>query len=207
MNRGVVIALICMSVLLYVSQSVDYDYDDDDTGFAMSEPISKDEIALRSPALPHGNDKRKKVDEKDNTVYPHDITDKHIRELIRAIHKQQYPPKKSCKSKRLLVTQFSAKSFEGIGSILKIIMMGMAEAAYSNRTLIWGLDLPFMFEHTRDVWHAGGDEDMMDNIRLKDYDIDCSDWIGHGGGPYSVNHLSYISHSSLTSLLSASSNL
>ena len=39
--------------------------------------------------------------------------------------------------------------------------MGLAEAAHSNRTLVWGLDLPYTFEITRSIWQQaaeGGDK-------------------------------------------------
>ena len=39
--------------------------------------------------------------------------------------------------------------------------MGLAEAAHSNRTLVWGLDLPYTFEITRSIWQqaeGGGDK-------------------------------------------------
>ena len=43
----------------------------------------------------------------------------------------------------------------------QVLLMGLAEAAHSNRTLVWGLDLPFTFEITRSIWQQaaeGGDK-------------------------------------------------
>ena len=43
----------------------------------------------------------------------------------------------------------------------QVLLMGLAEAAHSNRTLVWGLDLPYTFEITRSIWQQaaeGGDK-------------------------------------------------
>jgi hypothetical protein len=100
-----------------------------------------------------------------------------MEEIMAAIHAQQHPDKQTCKSRRLLVTQFAVTNFEGIGSMLKQVMLGLAEAAYSNRTLIWGLDMPLMFEAMRDEWRF-----THNSTALHKYGLQC-DWKG-GGGPY-----------------------
>ena len=62
------------------------------------------------------------------------------------ISKNQYPRhQESCKEKRLLILHYSEYEFEGTGSILKWIMIGLAEALHSNRTLIWGRYIPNFF--------------------------------------------------------------
>ena len=106
-----------------------------------------------------------------------------IRRLTRALHQQQHPPKESCKSRRLLVTQFSPKSFEGIGSIVKSLVHGLAVAAHANRTLIWGLDLPYVFEHSRQAWYGNDtdhplavDEEPFRQVAAAGLQLECSGW-------------------------------
>ena len=106
----------------------------------------------------------------------------YVKQIIKAIHLHQHPPKSSCRSRRLLVTQFAPKNFEGIGSILKGIMLGFAEAIYSNRTLIWGLDLPFLFENSGPTWR---NENSNSAFRINGITLDCSGYVNMGGGPYS----------------------
>ena len=74
-----------------------------------------------------------------------------VRTIMAKLHEQQHPPKATCRHRRLLVTQFE-KVFEGLGSILKIVLLQLAEAAHANRTLVWGLDLPYLFDHSRAEW-------------------------------------------------------
>ena len=99
-----------------------------------------------------------------------------------ALHAQQHPSAASCTTRRLLLTQFDAKSFEGIGSLLKQVMLGLAEAAYANRTLVWGLDMGYMFERSREVWQ--GQDGGGGSVPAGDLLVDCSGWRGAGGGPY-----------------------
>jgi hypothetical protein len=102
-----------------------------------------------------------------------------IREIIEAIHQQQHPPRSTCKHRRLLVLQFSI-TMEGIGSLLKLMTAGLAEAAHSNRTLVWGLDLPYSFSKTRQLWQS------QEALRISGIDLFCEDgWRHQGGGPYS----------------------
>lgn len=78
-----------------------------------------------------------------------------VRLLLRMLHAQQHPPKPLCATTRLLVVQFAHESFEGLGSILKLVALGLAQAAFSNRTLVWGLDLSPILEYTRAEWEGG----------------------------------------------------
>ena len=111
-----------------------------------------------------------------------------MQRLIQLVHIQQHPPKESCKNQRLLVIQF-INSFEGLGSILKLITLGLAEAAHSNRTLIWGLHpLPHMFEKSRDEWFNKKATTGKRKVMVKGLEFDCAyddDDIGYdGSGPY-----------------------
>lgn len=60
----------------------------------------------------------------------------------------------------------------------------LAEAIHSNRTLIWGVDLPYTFNHTRELWESksiiNADFIEIDGVQLR-----CNGWRGFGGGPYS----------------------
>jgi hypothetical protein len=108
-----------------------------------------------------------------------------VRKFAAALYEQQNPKKHECKHRRLLAIQFSPKSFEGIGSILKLIALALAEAAHSNRTLVWGLDLPFNFEHTRHLWAK---PKLRSSIKVGggEVELDCTEgWKGQGGGAYS----------------------
>lgn len=105
-----------------------------------------------------------------------------IRKIMDAIHKQQHPPRSTCKSRRLLIVQFS-HTMEGIGSLLKHLTAGLAEAAHSNRTLIWGLDLPYSFGHTRRLWQSAAQHKPLS---ISGIDVFCDNgWLHQGGGPYS----------------------
>ena len=103
-----------------------------------------------------------------------------VRELVARLHNQQFPPPESCAHRRLLVTQFALDSLEGIGSILKLLMIGLAQAAYGNRTLVWGLDQSPIFEYTRSLWQDGrpGGKPVWPGAG-----VDNCDW-GGGGGAY-----------------------
>eukprot|EP01041_Mallomonas_annulata_P002553 gene2553-4986_t len=114
-----------------------------------------------------------------------------IEEIMNAIHIQQHPEKHVCLSRRLLILQFDARSFEGIGSILRIVYMGLAEAAHSNRTLVWGLDLPYLFDRTRKLWQGNhylsnrSSRLTSSLLNINDISLNCTGWRKQGGGPYS----------------------
>lgn len=58
----------------------------------------------------------------------------------------QHPPTDSCSTRRLLVIHEPLNDyFEGTGSILKALAMGLGEAVHANRTLVWGKYIPAMF--------------------------------------------------------------
>jgi len=101
-----------------------------------------------------------------------------IRAIVGDIYNQQHPTRAECSKKRLLVTQFSPRQFEGIGSNLRNLMFGLAEAMHSNRTLVWGLDLPSMFESSRNFWQG------PDHMSINNIEMDCRSWQLYGGGPY-----------------------
>lgn len=108
-----------------------------------------------------------------------------VRKFAAVIYDQQNPKKHECKHRRLLAIQFSPKSFEGIGSILKLIALSLAEAAHSNRTLVWGLDLPFNFEHTRHLWAKPKMRGSSIKVGGGEIELECTEgWKGHGGGAY-----------------------
>lgn len=119
-----------------------------------------------------------------------DTTTSPIKQLLDAFHTLQHPPKHTCRHRRLLLTQFSATNFEGMGSVLKLVQLSLAEAAHYNRTLIWGLDLTFTWENSRDVWQKGIGEDgeslqfSSSRVRIGPNFYDCSQWKGLAGGPY-----------------------
>lgn len=128
-----------------------------------------------------------------NTIHPHPSLIAHrahlessksrIQDLLQTIHHHQHPPKSKCRTRRLLLTQFSS-SFEGIGSVTKAISSALAEAIHSNRTLVWGLDLPYTFNHTRELWGPNSIVDS-ESIEIDGVELRCTEWRGYGGGPFS----------------------
>ena len=117
-----------------------------------------------------------------------------VKLMVKKLYEQQHPSKESCQHRRLLVTQFE-QVFEGLGSIMKVVMLGLAEAAHSNRTLVWGLDLPFLFENSRDEWYSlstsknnqknGGQ--VQRKVMIRGIEFDCSsgnNGVYDGSGPY-----------------------
>ena len=125
-----------------------------------------------------------------------DATSPAIATLLHALHRQQHPPSASepCTSRRLLVTRLDNK-FEGLASVVLQIVMGLAEAAWSNRTLVFGPDLPYMFEESREEWlgvdglgGAPAAPAAAATLTLPNGttpSLSCSDWPGRGGGPFS----------------------
>jgi len=67
---------------------------------------------------------------------------------------QQFPPDPAtdCLTRRLLVLRFDAGNFEGLGSTLLTLSEGLAEAAHSNRTLVWGLANPTTADTMKAAW-------------------------------------------------------
>jgi hypothetical protein len=49
---------------------------------------------------------------------------------------------------------------------------------HSNRTLVIGIGLPFMFEHTQELWLQN------ESISIGGYELECSSTNGPGGGPF-----------------------
>ena len=118
-----------------------------------------------------------------------------VKLMVQKLHEQQHPPKESCRHRRLLVTQFE-QVFEGFGSIMKVVLLGLAEAAHSNRTLVWGLDLPFLFENSRDEWYSSSSSSknkqknggqIQRKVKIRGIEFDCSsgnNGVYDGSGPY-----------------------
>ena len=49
-----------------------------------------------------------------------------VEHLLSVLHAQQHPPRASCSSVRLLVVQYQQGSLEGVGSLLKLVALGLA---------------------------------------------------------------------------------
>lgn len=92
-----------------------------------------------------------------------DIYTNVVRDILYVIHKKQQLSRADCRTRRLMVVQMSSTSFEGIGSLLKQIQFSVAVAMHSNRSMIWGIGFPFMFEHSKDVWDGPGNSAVQVN--------------------------------------------
>ncbi len=93
-----------------------------------------------------------------------------IQDILEVIHKKQHPSKDHCQNRRLLAIQMSSTSFEGTGSLLKQAMLSLSIGMHSNRTVIWGLGYPFLFEHTKEIW----DSDDNDAVHINNEILDCA---------------------------------
>lgn len=102
---------------------------------------------------------------------------RYVDSLVRLIHARQHPPQTECRSTRLLLIKSPEISFEGLGSVLSLITLGLAEAMYSNRTLVWGAELTPLLELSRAVWSAP-------NASVRGTALDCSQ-ADKGGGAFS----------------------
>lgn len=102
--------------------------------------------------------------------HPNDVVASFIQDIVDVIYAKQHPQKDLCSKRRLLVLQMTSSSFEGTGSLLKQVMLGTAAAMHSNRTMVWGLGLPFIFEHTKEIWNANSD---LSAIKVNNETIDC----------------------------------
>jgi glycosyltransferase involved in cell wall biosynthesis len=108
-----------------------------------------------------------------------------VRALLAAYAARQAPPKSACRSTRLLVTHLDDEHFEGLGSVLGEVLGALGEAAHSNRTLVWGLGLPYMLDRTRDEWAAPlGSRGAGRVWWPRGEPLDCSSWEGSGGGAW-----------------------
>jgi hypothetical protein len=74
----------------------------------------------------------------------------------------------------------NSQSLEGIGSIMREIMFGLAVALHSNRTLIWGLDVPWMFHRSKSVWSLPSRQ----SIKIGGYEFNCSNAHEKRGGAF-----------------------
>ena len=121
-----------------------------------------------------------------------DNPDLHVSNKIRSIkdisqyvqsliyHQQNPISKFECTQTRLLVIDTINTKFEGIGTIMKKVIVGLAEAFHSNRTLVWGIELAYILDKTREEW------DSVSNSRIRigegDSYLNCS--TGNDGGPF-----------------------
>lgn len=103
-----------------------------------------------------------------------------VHDLMKIIHSKQYLDKQSCKTSRLMVISMKSSSFEGTGSLLKQVLIALASAIHSNRTLIWGIGLPFTFEHTREIWQGSAGR----QVTVGDNTLDCITASDVNAGPY-----------------------
>jgi hypothetical protein len=64
----------------------------------------------------------------------------------------QHPPTNLCATKRLLVIHDRRSDFfEGTGSIIKSLMINLAEAIHSDRILVWGNYVPPYYSRARNI--------------------------------------------------------
>lgn len=101
------------------------------------------------------------------------------KDLIKVIYSKQHPKKELCTSTRFTVLHMRTTTLEGLGSILKQVQMGVAASMHSNRTLVWGLAPPFLFEHTQELWQTASAP-----MRIGDHPVDCTGKDDVLGGPY-----------------------
>ena len=97
-----------------------------------------------------------------------------MKDLVKLIHSHQNPPKKDCLKKRFLVMHMKVLGYEGIGSVLKQIIVGLAIAMQSNRVLVFGGAFPYLFEYTDDVWGGHDKRRFQNDIHINDKILDCS---------------------------------
>ena len=106
--------------------------------------------------------------------------------LLPLVHARQHPTKSACRGTRFLVTQLDDEHFEGLGSILGEIAGALGEAMHANRTLVWGVGLPYLFDKTRDEWASQGGSVGAAGVfgGRGGLGLDCSSWEGLGGGAW-----------------------
>jgi hypothetical protein len=102
-----------------------------------------------------------------------------MNKVVKMLHAMQHPLPKRCRQRKLLVLQMRGTSFEGTGSLLKQVLLGIAVAAHSNRTLVWGLGLPYIYEHTQDIWQ--GESNGKIQFHPNSINVDCSNPDPTGG--------------------------
>ena len=103
-----------------------------------------------------------------------------IKDLVELIAKSQLVSKESCKARRLLVMETISNSFEGTGSIIKSIILTIAQAMHSNRTVIWGLDMSKSFQLSRELWSSSSANELF----IGDRKFDCITDADSHGGPF-----------------------
>lgn len=115
-----------------------------------------------------------------------------VRKIMKLIYIIQNPPKQLCKTKRLAIVSYASNNFEGIGSLLKNYMLGLSVSLHANRTYILGIELPYIFNNTFDIWAKGGFKKKKSSRRRRiaiipgtSISLDCGNRYYDGGGPLS----------------------
>lgn len=102
-----------------------------------------------------------------------------IKEILKAVHTSQHPKDISkCETRRLLIVDEHGTTLEGLGSILKSLIVSLAVAFHSNRIIVWGIGLPWMYERTKDEWTS------REKLRFGETMVDCSNADEYNGGPF-----------------------
>jgi glycosyltransferase involved in cell wall biosynthesis len=85
------------------------------------------------------------------------------------------------------VTHLDDEHFEGLGSVVGEVAGALGEAMHSNRTLVWGVGLPYMLDRTRDEWVSPRGSEGAGSVWFSSTNnthLDCSGWEGMGGGAW-----------------------
>ena len=62
-------------------------------------------------------------------------------------------------------------------------MVALSAAIHSNRTLVWGVEMSFILDQTREEWGSNNNHKVQ--IAESDHYIDCSTGgVDSGGGPF-----------------------
>lgn len=103
-----------------------------------------------------------------------------IDDILKLLTYRQNPSKNECVLKRLLVLDLKTTSLEGLGSILKNLIYGISIGMHSNRVLVFGVGLPYLFENTKDIWSTPEASDIL----IGDTRLNCSTATVETGGPF-----------------------
>ena len=118
----------------------------------------------------------------------HSTASSPVRELLRLFHARQHPPRAACSRTRLLLVHLDDENFEGLGSLTGELVQSLGEAMHANRTLIWGVGLPFLLDRTRDEWSSPRGPRSTRSVWTTPsgapISLDCSTWEGYGGGAW-----------------------
>ena len=100
--------------------------------------------------------------------------------ILADIDARQNPDVQTCSSRRLLLLNYPSDVIhgDGLAQLLLRIVLGLGEAAYADRTLIWGAEIPLLFDAPMSLLRGGHHWDDGSGLALN-----CSAWRG-GGGAY-----------------------